>query len=130
MLFQLRRREGSIDPHSSGTLVEPDGTAKPFTLARGFTLEPRRVWTSAASGGRYPVAWRVRVPHEALDLMVQAVLEDQELRTGASTGVTYWEGAVDVSGTVKGRPVRGRGYLEMTGYAGRGLEALRSTSVP
>ena len=35
-----------------------------------------------------------------------------------NTGVTYWEGAVEVQGTRAGRPVRGRGYLEMTGYAG------------
>ncbi|MCA9480321.1 MAG: hypothetical protein KC545_08175, partial [Nitrospira sp.] len=34
-----------------------------------------------------------------------------------STGVTYWEGAVDVTGTWQGRPVDGRGYVELTGYA-------------
>jgi predicted secreted hydrolase len=129
MLFQLRRRDGSIDSRSSGTLVEPDGTAKPFGAVREFTLSPQRIWTSPASRGRYPVAWRVRVPQENLDLAVRAVLDDQELRTGPATGVTYWEGAIDVSGTATGRPVRGRGYLEMTGYAGRGLDALRSTSV-
>ena len=42
----------------------------------------------------------------------------QELRTERSTGVTYWEGAIDVRGTRDGREVRGRGYLEMTGYSG------------
>ena len=46
------------------------------------------------------------------------MLEDQELRTTESAGVTYWEGAVDVTGTVAGQSVAGRGYLEMTGYAG------------
>jgi predicted secreted hydrolase len=33
--------------------------------------------------------------------------------------VNYWEGAVEVGGTREGRPIRGRGYLEMTGYSGR-----------
>jgi predicted secreted hydrolase len=125
MVFQLRRRDGSIDARSGGTLVEPDGSYRTVTLGEGLALQPGRVWTSPLSGGRYPVEWRVRIPREALDLAVTPVLDDQELRTGVSTGVNYWEGAIDVRGTLFGRPVRGRGYLEMTGYAGRGLDALR-----
>jgi predicted secreted hydrolase len=126
MVFQLRRRDGSIDPRSSGTLVEPDGSFRHVTFEDGFALEPGRVWQSASSGGRYPVEWRVRIPRESLDVSVRAALDDQEFVTGQSTGVNYWEGAIEVSGAVKGRPAQGRGYLEMTGYvAGRGLEALR-----
>jgi len=125
MLFQLRRRDGSVDPRSSGTLVEPDGAARHIAFDSGFSIEPGRVWTSSASGGRYPVEWQVRLPRESIDLSVRAVLDDQELRTGQSTGINYWEGAIDVKGRANGRPVQGRGYLEMTGYSGRGLEALR-----
>jgi predicted secreted hydrolase len=51
----------------------------------------------------------------ALDLV--PLLADQELRTSRSTQVTYWEGAVAVSGTKQGRPVKGQGYVELTGYA-------------
>jgi predicted secreted hydrolase len=29
----------------------------------------------------------------------------------------YWEGAVSVAGTSRGRPLGGRGYVELTGYA-------------
>jgi predicted secreted hydrolase len=50
---------------------------------------------------------------------VRAAVDAQELRTERSTGVTYWEGAVEVRGTRNGGPARGRGYLEMTGYTGR-----------
>jgi predicted secreted hydrolase len=106
-------------------LVDPDGSNRHFAVDSGFTLESGRVWTSPGSGGRYPVEWRVRLPRESIDLSVRAVLDDQELRTGQSTGIKYWEGAIDVKGSAKGRPVQGRGYLEMTGYAGRGLDALR-----
>ena len=118
MLFQLRRTDGSIDPHSSGTLVEPGGAVIPITLESEFRLDPERRWTSPESGARYPVVWRVRLPGSGIDLAVSAAVDDQELDTAGSTGVTYWEGAVDISGTAAGRPVRGRGYLEMTGYAG------------
>ena len=31
-------------------------------------------------------------------------------------GTRYWEGAVGVAGTAAGRPVAGRGYVELVGY--------------
>lgn len=118
MIYQLRGADGRRDVHSSGTYVDADG--RPVHLsAADFSFVPTgRVFTSRASGARYPVAWRVTVPSRAIDLSIGTPLVDQELRTARSTGVTYWEGAVDVSGTVRGRRVSGRGYLEMTGYAG------------
>jgi predicted secreted hydrolase len=33
--------------------------------------------------------------------------------------VTYWEGAVSITGKYDNNPVSGRGYVEMTGYAGK-----------
>ncbi|MBX3329310.1 MAG: lipocalin family protein [Nitrospira sp.] len=57
----------------------------------------------------------------SLDLVldVTPLLADQELRTLRSTKVSYWEGAVAVTGTKQGRPVKGQGYVELTGYAER-----------
>jgi predicted secreted hydrolase len=124
MIFQLRRDDGSIDPHSSGTLVDAGGRVSPITIASTFALTPGRVWTSDVSHARYPVAWHVSVPTAALDLDVTAALDDQELHTEHSTGVTYWEGAIDVHGRSNDRPVDGRGYLEMTGYAGRAMGGI------
>ena len=45
----------------------------------------------------------------------------QELKLGP---ITYWEGAIDAIGTRDGKAMKGRGYLELTGYAGS-LGALR-----
>lgn len=123
MLFQLRRKDGSRDPHSSGTLVDAAGATTPVAPDE-FALAPGRTWTSPASGAAYPVEWRVTDPARGLDLTVRAAVDDQELRTGASTGVTYWEGSVTVEGTRDGRPVAGRGYLEMTGYTGQAMGVL------
>jgi predicted secreted hydrolase len=122
MVFELRGTDGSIDPQSSGTLVPADGAAR-HLAAGDFALEPGRVWTSAASGGRYPVEWHVRLPADGLDLSVTPVLDGQEI-VGGRTGVSYWEGAIDVHGTRSGRPIAGRGYLEMTGYAGGAMGQL------
>ena len=128
MIFQLRDASGAIDPRSGGTLVESDGTTRPVRVVPsplqpsaivGFSLTPGRTWRSPVSEARYPVAWRLAIPGLDADLSVSTPVDAQELRTTRSTGVTYWEGTIDVRGTLRGRPVSGRGYLEMTGYAGR-----------
>jgi predicted secreted hydrolase len=125
MVFQLRRADGSRDPHSSGTLVSPDGGVTALRPG-SFDLQILDEWQSPGTRARYPVAWRITVPGQDLDLTVRPAIEDQELRLGDSSGVVYWEGATDVAGTRAGKPVRGHGYLELTGYAGRSVgEILR-----
>jgi predicted secreted hydrolase len=111
MFYALRDRDGTRDPHSAGTWIEPAGAARPLG-AGAVTIEVTGRWLSPG-GVRYPSAWRVRVPELALDLTVRPVLADQEL-TGTPR---YWEGAVDVSGVSAGRMLGGRGYVELVGYA-------------
>jgi predicted secreted hydrolase len=124
MLYGLRRRDGTYDPHSSGTVVR-EGQASPLAASE-FTMTPVDWWTSPDSDARYPVRWRVAVPARDMALEVRAVFPSQELRTERSTRVTYWEGMVDATGTRGGANVSGPGYLEMTGYAGQSPgEALR-----
>ncbi len=118
MLYRLRLRGGGAEPASSGTLVEPDGRVRHLPLA-AWSLEETARWRSPESGGDYPAGWRLRVPGAGLDLSVRPTVPDQELITSGGTGVTYWEGSVVVAGTSRGLPVRGDGYVELTGYAGR-----------
>jgi predicted secreted hydrolase len=99
MLFELRRKDGSIDPYSSGTFVDAHGAARHLRREE-FSLEPLVRWE------KYPVEWRVRVPSLNIDIQCRPVLRNQKLRN-------YWEGAVDYSGNQTGV-----GYLEMTGYDG------------
>lgn len=114
MLFQLRRKDGSRDPFSAGTLIGDDGTSE--SLAAGdFELEPLETWQSPRSGASYPIRWRLKLPRHGLELEIEALLEDQELDVSFS----YWEGAVDAEGKQGKTPLHGRGYLEMVGYAER-----------
>jgi predicted secreted hydrolase len=116
MLYQLRRSDGSRDPRSSGTIVETDGRTRHLTAA-DFTLRASGRMFRAPSGATYPIGWSIGIPGAGLALEVTTPLEHQELAAEAS-GVSYWEGIVDVAGTSRGEPMTGRGYLEMTGYSG------------
>jgi predicted secreted hydrolase len=111
--FRLRRADGST-LWSGGSYRAAGSAVRDFADGE-VVLTPGRVWLSPASQGRYPVEWRVATP--AGVFTVRALQDDQELDSRASTGAVYWEGLSALEGD-GGRHV-GRGYLEMTGYAGR-----------
>jgi len=114
MLYQMRTKDGGLDPNSSGTFVDQNGDAR--HLARDdYQLVPVKSWTSKSTGGRYPVAWRLAVPKLNLRVEISTPLESQELDLRP---VAYWEGLVEVQGTRQSTSVRGHGYMELTGYAG------------
>ena len=114
MLYRMRLENGAVDPGSSGTWIAPDGTTTHLRAA-DFQMTPTTFWKSEGSGARYPIGWRITLPGPHAEFTITAALEDQELRLGP---ITYWEGAIDASGTRDGKAIKGRGYLELTGYAG------------
>jgi predicted secreted hydrolase len=97
-------------------LVDADETIRHLS-ADEVKLTVAENWQSPHSGGRYPAAWQVMVSSVKLSLSVVPNLADQEMRTPGSTAVTYWEGSVTITGEMAGRPVKGKGYVELTGYA-------------
>jgi len=72
---------------------------------------------SVRSGAIYPARWRLWADRVGLDIEVTPTMADQELDARASTGVVYWEGTSRATGSLGGKPVTGRGYVELTGYA-------------
>jgi predicted secreted hydrolase len=116
MIYIIRKRDGTADVTSSGSLVASDGRV--MHLRRGqFSVTPTGKWRSKRTGATYPMGWRISVPALGISLRLKERLTDQELITTGSTGVTYWEGAVEVAGRSGSVPVSGVGYVEMTGYA-------------
>jgi len=71
-----------------------------------------RRWRSPRTGAVYPVeqALAVRTEGATRRWRIRPLFDDQELDSRAGGGPVYWEGAATVEG--------GRGYLELTGYAG------------
>ncbi|MBI1851189.1 MAG: carotenoid 1,2-hydratase [Planctomycetes bacterium] len=116
MVYRMRKQDGSVDRNSSGSFVAPDGAVIPLSLD-DVSVEAKGTWKSPRSGATYPSGWRVAVAKRGLDLAIEPVLADQELDAKKSTGIVYWEGAVRITGTSAGKPVRGQGYVELVGYA-------------
>lgn len=114
MLYQMRTRAGGLDPNSSGTFVDRAGQSQHLRVG-DYQLTPVKYWTSKATGGRYPIAWRLEVPKLNLRATIDTPLPDQEL---VLLPVSYWEGLIEVAGERAGSAVRGHGYMELTGYAG------------
>jgi predicted secreted hydrolase len=123
MLYRLRRTDGSADPVSSGTLIDREGRGHHLTVSE-FTLEPISYWTSQTSHAQYPQRWRLAIPSQQLSFELVPLMAEQELSTTRSTQVTYWEGAIEATGSIQGRPARGQGYMELTGYAERIMRKL------
>ncbi len=117
MIYHLRGEDGSVDPASSGTLVERDGTSRHLPLDQ-FSVDVLGHWRSPKSAALYPSGWRILIPSQALDVHISPLLPDQELLTESTTRIVYWEGAVAGRGRSKGQPVSCEGYAELTGYAG------------
>lgn len=105
MWGQLRREDGSIDV-GQGSITAADGTVTPFGRD-DVQVKALDRWRSPHTGAEYPSRWRITIPQVQMELIVEPLINDQEL----NVGLTYWEGAVRISGTTTGS-----GYVELTGY--------------
>lgn len=109
MAFGVRRKGGGV-LWSGGSYRRPDGRTTRLLPAE-VTFSPLARWRSRKTGARYPVTQllRIRLPEGVRDFPLRPIFPDQEVDARAAGQPVYWEGAV--------RANRGRGYLELTGYA-------------
>ena len=116
MVYLLRKQGGQLHSASSGSFIDK------FGKRRHLTNDDIRVdildsWKSPRSKAVYPARWRLMIFPLSMELTITPNLSDQEMQTQASTGVTYWEGSVSVNGSAGKQPLKGAGYVELTGYA-------------
>jgi predicted secreted hydrolase len=110
MAFRMRAKNGGA-LWAAATRVSADGK---IVKMRPDEVEftPLRTWRSPRTGAGWPVEMKVRVGAEIF--LLKPWMDDQELDSARSTGITYWEGATDL---ITNEKRVGRGYLELTGYA-------------
>ena len=78
-------------------LVNADGTSKHLDL-KDYRVEVLDRWKSPKSGANYPMKWKVMIPRRTSSWKSLPAFPEQELITNRSTRVTYWEGAVGITG--------------------------------
>ncbi len=128
MVYRLRNLDDSMSVFSAGVLVEPDGTTHPLGHD-DFVAEPLNWWTDS-SGVAWPTHWQVMVPAHGLSLITRPLFEAQRW----TKSVAYWEGAINIfdanESRINGERAStqvGRGYLELSGYAGRETPRRRAS---
>ena len=110
MLYLIRQPDGTYSDEA-GSFITSSGETISLSKDDFDVTETGETWTSEATGAIYPIKWQVTVPRYGIDVMVNPVMLNQEMDTRASTGIVYWEGAVDVAGSHEGV-----GYVELTNY--------------
>lgn len=102
MGFGLRNEDGGV--YTSATWIDADGTPSPYPDG-ALRLTPLTM--AEVAGRTIPVAWRVELPDQGLDIETSSL----NPRSWMATLFPYWEGPIRFTGSHEGR-----GYLEMTGY--------------
>lgn len=113
MLFQMRGARDS-ELWAAAKWRAADASEGVSYGPEAVEWKPVRYWRSSRTGVRYPIEWQVTVGDRVITL--KPVMDDQENDARDSTGTIYWEGAVRA---FEGDKPMGRGYLELTGYAGK-----------
>ena len=117
MIYQLRRKDGTVSPFSSGTFIFPDGRCQHLCRTDFSLTAAKRRWQSPDTGISWPLWWRLSLKKpRMLELSLRPKMVNQEMNTVETTRTIYWEGGITTTGKRNGREaVTGEGYLELTG---------------
>ncbi len=112
-IFELQEIKSGRDAGSTAVIIHPDGREERSTH---ITLEALRWWRGVRSFESHPTAYALKVPDLKIDIVVEAVVEDQEIITVLSKPA-FWEGQCTVRGTIAGHAVGGKAYFERSGFS-------------
>ena len=118
MIYQLRRKDGTVSPFSSGTFIFPDGRYEHLHRADFSLMAAKRRWQSPDTGISWPLWWQLTLKKpRVLELSLRPKMVNQEMKTMKTTRTIYWEGSITAAENRNGeKTVKGEGYLELTGY--------------
>ena len=106
-------------------VVNSDGTSE---LLTEYTITPLTFWNDSNDQRFYSRQWHITESSRDIDLIVTPMFFNQVMRFKENyellqqileelfPGACFWEGVCTVSGTIKGIPVNGKSYAELTHY--------------
>lgn len=89
----------------------PNNKQKHFSEVEFKPLEKK--WRSEKTGIIYPLSWEIKIPKERIALKVESLINNQEINFGT---INYWEGALNVTGKIDKKKIKGEGFMELVGY--------------
>jgi len=111
MFYQFRKKDQKLDLNGSGAFISPDGS-KSHLSRNDVVITVLDNWQSPHSKVVYPSKWHLSIPKRKIELDIEPIFNDQEL----NVSYRYWEGAVKITGLKAGKEIKGKGYVELTGY--------------
>ncbi|HLH29626.1 MAG TPA: lipocalin-like domain-containing protein, partial [Terriglobia bacterium] len=94
-------------------VIDPSGNRQAYS---NFSFEAFAPWTSTKTFNEYPTRYRLAVEGAGLVLDINAEFPGQEVMTLLSPPA-FWEGRVAIEGTLNGQIIRGRGFVERSGFS-------------
>jgi len=73
------------------------------------------LWCSTRTFNEYPTNWKVEAPEFGLKIHAASSFPNQEFATVISKPA-FWEGRMNLEGTMRGKKVTGTGYIERNGF--------------
>ena len=122
-VYYITRRATGEVLDNWAVLSDPSGKAR---VTRDALIETLATWRSTRTFVEYPTTLRVRVPSADVELDVTPAFPDQEVLTVISEP-SFWEGIVEVTGSVRGVSVGGSGWLECKGFGHDSLDAFHAS---
>ncbi|MEI8337591.1 MAG: lipocalin-like domain-containing protein [bacterium] len=90
-----------------------DGSEKTKHFKKLILNPGEEVWKSKITKSEYPMTWGIEIPEYEAKFSVKSLMSDQEMIFMA---INYWEGPLEVVGTIGGEEVKGVGFMELVGY--------------
>lgn len=107
MVFRLRGKTEQ-DHFYSARRMYANGSGRNINSRdnpNDIEMQPTQ-WQQTALG-KHPIAWRIRINSEAINITTQASNPNSDMLVSTP----YWEGPITIDGTHQGK-----GYMELTGY--------------
>jgi predicted secreted hydrolase len=111
LMVYARRTPGWPTETVDVTLVEADCGQRTFQ-ASDVRVTRLASWTSPDTGVEYGSSWQIDLPADELNLTVTPHLRGAEILPSAASDIPYVYADCDVTGTQRGQPLNGLGFLE------------------